>query len=254
MKRRTWIIVAVVAVIAAGGGAVAWFLRDDAPARVSITEDQAAPTQSSAVSTGDGTTAPTSSAASSGGDTTANTSIPAGVDGTWTLADGEENFAGFRIDEELTGIGANTVVGRTPAVTASFDVQGATVSATTVEADMTQITTDSDRRNQAIRTLGLETDRFPAVSFTQSGPVQLSSVPAVGETVSASIAGELTLHGVTNPVTVDVQAELREANLIKVVGTQTIVLTDYGMTKPVVGPVLSIADTGDLELQLFFAR
>jgi polyisoprenoid-binding protein YceI len=259
-------VVAVVAVVALAGGAIAWYLRDDAPARVSIGEDQAAPRVGEAAGStepaADGATTTSASPATSTS-AAARPSAPSaaggaavgeGVDGTWQLAPGQESFVGFRIDEELTGIGANTVVGRTPAVTASFELADGTVSATTVEADVTLLTTDSDRRDNALRTLGLETDRFPTVTFGQTGPVQLSAVPDVGDTVSATIPGELTLHGVTRPIEVPVQAELREPNLIKVVGTQTIAITDHGMTKPVIGPVLSVADSGELELQLFFAR
>lgn len=268
MQRRRLLIVAVVAVVAVvalAGGAIAWYLRDDAPARVSIGQDQAAPRVGGAAGStepvADGATTTsstpataTSAAARPAAPATGGAAVGEGVDGTWQLAAGQENFVGFRIDEELTGIGANTVVGRTPAVTASFELADGTVSATTVEADVTLLTTDSDRRDNALRTLGLETDRFPTVTFGQTGPVQLSAVPEVGDTVSATIPGELTLHGVTRPIEVPVQAELREPNLIKVVGTQTIAITDHGMTKPVVGPVLSVADTGELELQLFFAR
>lgn len=247
MKRRTWIIVAVVvAVVAVAGGGIAWYLQDDAPARVSIAQDQAAPAgASTTAAAAEGSTAGPAANAAPDGDV---------VDGTWDMAAGQQNFIGFRINEDLTGIGSNTVVGRTPAVTASFQVAGTAVTSTTMEADLTQITTDSDRRNEALRSNGLETSIFPTVSFRQTAAVQLASVPAVGQVLSATIPGELTLHGVTKAILVPVEAERREPNLIKVVGTQTIALADYNISKPILGPVLSIADTGELELQLFFAR
>ena len=48
---------------------------------------------------------------------------PASADGTWkvdtdigTIADGTASFVGYRVQEQLAGIGANTAVGRTPDV------------------------------------------------------------------------------------------------------------------------------------------
>ena len=63
----------------------------------------------------------------------ASGSAPASLDGTWTiddstgsLAEGTSTFAGYRVQEELSGIGANTAVGRTQNVTGSMTIDGTT--------------------------------------------------------------------------------------------------------------------------------
>ena len=54
--------------------------------------------------------------------------------------DGHVEF-GFRVEEELKGIGSTTAVGRTPEVTGTLVIADTTVSEVTIEADMTAITT-----------------------------------------------------------------------------------------------------------------
>ena len=235
------------AVVVLGAAAFAgwWFvLRDDAPPEADIdtageTLDQSAPGTGDASSDG------------AAGDV---------VDGTWTVDQSVGSFAGFsgtwagyRFDEELAGIGGNTAVGRTPDVTGTMTVADGTVSAVDVEVDLTTLDSDSDRRDGALRTRGLESDRFPTATFALIEPVTLPPGLADGERASVSATGDLTIHGVSNAVTVDLEAELRGDRAV-VVGSAPVVLADYGIDAPTGFSVLSIADQGKFELQLFFTR
>jgi polyisoprenoid-binding protein YceI len=65
--------------------------------------------------------------------------------------------------------------------------------------------------------------------------------------------GEMTIHGITNPLEMPLEAQLVD-DLIVVVGSTEIVFTDYDVTVPSAPVVLSADDRGPLELQLLFAR
>lgn len=124
--------------------------------------------------------------------------VPAGADGTWTVdtavgtfdvVDATGTFVGFRIDEELASVGATTAVGRTPAVTGDATIDGTTLTAATVEADLTAVVSDEPRRDSRIQA-ALETDRFPMATFTLSGPVELGADPTTGEQVTVTAPGD----------------------------------------------------------------
>lgn len=175
--------------------------------------------------------------------------------GEWLVSPGGESFAGYRINQELAGgLGTETVVGRTAEVEGSLTFDGSAITAADVTVDMTTLRSDESLRDNVLGGEGLETDAFPEASFTLTSPVPVDAIPADGQTVTRSVEGELTLHGVTQPVLLDMQAVLEDGRLF-VVGSKEIALADYGMTPPS-GPasVLSVADRGTLEMQLVFEQ
>jgi polyisoprenoid-binding protein YceI len=247
-SRRT-IGVAAGAAVVLGAAAFAgwWFLlRDDAPPEADI--DAAGETLDEAATPGTGD----ASSDGSSGD--------AGVDGTWTVdqsvgsfADFTSTWAGYRFDEELVSIGTNTAVGRTPDVTGTMTLADDEVTAVDVEVDLTSLDSDSDRRDGALQTRGLESDRFPTATFRLTEPVALPAGLVDGERATASAIGELTIHGVTNETTIELQAEL-QGDAAVVVGNAPVALADYGIDPPTGLSVLSISGDGTFEFQLFFSR
>lgn len=173
-----------------------------------------------------------------------------GLDGEWTV-DQAASFAGYRIDEELAGIGAATAVGRTSQIDAALEFSGSSVIAVEVTVDMTTLQSDRSQRDHAIRSRGLETQAFATASFTLTEPIDLGAVPGAGDTFTAAAVGDVTLHGVTRPVSLDLEASLVDDTVV-VVGSTEIVLTDYDIEAPTGFSVLGIAETGLLELQLAF--
>lgn len=132
----------------------------------------------------------------------------------WTVASGSE--AGYRVREKLANLPAQSdAVGRTSAVTGQVRVEadgaGFVASDGRFEADLTKLTSDESRRDNRIRTQGLESSRFPTATFVISEPVRLSDQPPVGEAVKVSAVGDLTLHGVTRQVTIPADARLTGA-------------------------------------------
>ena len=62
--------------------------------------------------------------------------------GTFTFEEATGSFVGFRVEEELSGIGSTTAVGRTGAVLGQLEIIGTELVGTTVTADLSEINTN----------------------------------------------------------------------------------------------------------------
>jgi polyisoprenoid-binding protein YceI len=244
MKRRITLLVATLAVVLLGAGGIWWFLRDDAPAEVSL--DAATESVAGAGTTGDGAN-PTASGT--------------GAEGTWTVdtATGDFDyesatgtFAGFRIEEELTGIGSTTAVGRTGDVRGSITIEGSTLTAAELQVELTTITTNDGRRDDRVQE-ALETGTYPTATFTLTEPIDLGDAATTGQTVSVVATGDLTIHGETRQVEIPIDAQLVDDTIVLVASTD-IVFSDFGVDVPDSPIVLSVDDQGVLEVQLLLAR
>jgi polyisoprenoid-binding protein YceI len=166
------------------------------------------------------------------------------LSGTWIV--GPDSFSGYRVDEVLSGNDV-TVVGRTEDVTGELTVDSLSLTAATITVDVASIATDEGARDEYFRDTAMQADEFPTATFTLTEPVTLeASVAGVAQTLEA--AGELTMHGVTQPVTVDLQAALTETGG-QVVGSIPITFSDYEVTAPDLGFV-SVEDAGAVEFSL----
>ncbi|MDP9273212.1 MAG: YceI family protein [Chloroflexota bacterium] len=228
--------------IAAGGGYGLWilFLQPAGPAAVNVS------------------TVPIPSIAASGSGSLRTT--PASFDGTWkvdtsigSFSDSTSSFVGYRVQEQLANIGANTAVGRTPDVSGTLTLQGTIVTAVEVTANLATLKSNDDRRDGQLHRQALETDQFPTATFKLTQPIDLGTAPAEGEAVSVTATGDLTLHGQTKSVQIPLKAK-RAGGVIAVTGSLEITFADFGIAKPTSFLVLSVQDHGTLELQLFFTR
>ena len=270
-------VVAVLVVVALAVGGILYFFRGDAPdevdlqdAAASITsvvdEDADAQVEATTASTiapaaADAADAATTTAAAAPAATAAadaDATAATGIAGTWDVdtsigefsyEDSTGTFVGFRVEEELSGIGSTTAVGRTPDVTGSITIDGTTLTAATFEADMSTITTNDSRRDDKVQG-ALETGEFPTATFVLTAPVELGDAAATGAAVDVQATGDLTVHGVTTTVTLPLQAQLVDG-VVVVVGSIDITFADYGVSVPSSPIVVSAEDTGILELQLF---
>jgi len=250
MSSRTKILVGSFGLAVAVGAFVIWFflLRDDAP--------DAATSDAAIAALGDDTGS-TPSGTPPGG-----TAAPGSADGVWVVdtsigtADypfDDRTYVGYRVTEELASIGTNTVVGRTPGVSGRLEIAGTRMVMVDILADFTRLESDSSARDSALRTQSIETDTFPEATFELTEPIELGEVPANGETITVDAVGELTLRGVTNPITVPLEATL-VGDTIVVVGRASVAFADFDIATPTAALVVSVDDVGELEFQLFFTR
>jgi polyisoprenoid-binding protein YceI len=174
------------------------------------------------------------------------------ADGDWTVQPGEGVFVGYRIHEKLRGVDKE-VTGRTAGVTGSMTVAGDTVTKAQFTADLTGLKTDEALRDNAIKQNGLQTAKYPQATFELTGPLKLPSTPKVGEQISVTAPGNLTVHGVTRPVQVPLQAKWTgdTVNVASAAGGLRIEFKDYGFDAITV-PVATTDAFAFLELQLVF--
>lgn len=240
-KRRTLLlsIVGGTALLAAIG--LFWFFNQSAPDEVSI-ESAAA-------------------GAAGGQSDSGNATVVDDVEGTWTVdtsvgefsfEDATSSFVGFRIQEVLARVGASTAVGRTGEITGSITIEGTSVTETIITADLTEIVTNASRRNRAVQS-ALNTDRFPIATFTLTSPIEIGTIPGDGEVLSATMSGTLELNGVVRPIDIPFEAQI-VGELIVLVGSANIVFLDWGIEIPGSPAVMSVEDTGILEIQLFLTQ
>ena len=243
-----WALGAVIAlvVLVVGGS---WFyikVIEGDPAKPLSFEDLDASTTTSAAA------GPTSPSAADGSSTTtaaSSGSAPAGIDGTWNAVNASQ--VGYRVKETLFGQ-STEAVGRTNSVTGSIAISGATVNDGSFTVDMTTVTSDKSQRDGQFNGRIMDTSSFPTSTFKLTAPIELGSVPADGQEITAKATGDLTLKGTTNSVTFDVTARLSNGQ-VQVTGSIPITFSDYGIDNPSFGPA-SVGDEGTLEFLLVFER
>jgi polyisoprenoid-binding protein YceI len=234
--------VVLLAGAAAVGGLGYLFLRDAPPAPVGSSQPGSSPAASPGA-------VPSGATGSLGAD---------GLAGTWTVDpsigsfdDFSASFVGYRVDETFADNRANTAVGRTPDVTGTLTLDGTSITAVDVTANLQTLQSDDDRRDGQLQRQALETAQFPEARFHLTAPIDLGELPADGATMSATATGELTLHGVTRTVDIPIQATL-QGDVVTVTGSIEIAFADYEIDQPTSFLVLSIEDHGTMELQLHF--
>lgn len=253
--RGAIVVVAVlVLAVAIAGAAGLWYLffRPAGPAPVSLAS--LPPVTATQSTDGSGS----SPAADPSADPAASAAAGDGIAGTWTvdplIGSGESGtFVGYRVQEQLATVGAATAVGRTASVTGTMSIDGTTITAVDITADMTTLQSDEANRDRQLQRQGIETATYPTATFSLTQPIELDTVPAEGEIVDVTATGELTLHGVTKSVEIPLEARL-EGGVITVAGSLPIQFADYDIGQPQGMIVLSVEDHGVLELQLHFTQ
>jgi len=219
-----WGAVALAVVVLAVGGFLAWWiLTDNTPGKPKL--DAAGPT---------------------------TTGGPATPVGPWHIVRTKDVFVGYRI-KELFGdaVLKHEVVGRTPTVSGGLTIAGNRVTKATVSADLGDLESDRAARDTYIHDHALETDKFPTSRFTLTTPISLPAGIVRGKAVHTTATGRLLLHGVTRPVTVDLDAQWNGPT-IQVVGSAPITLADFHINAPNT-VIADVDDHGSFEVDLVLA-
>jgi polyisoprenoid-binding protein YceI len=225
-----WVVIgAVVLIVLVVGIPFAYihFGSSDAPAPLALTAGSAVTTTAGAGSGASGSS---------------------GVDGTYKVASG--STAGYRIQETLAGQ-STEAVGRTTAVTGSATIASKSLTNGTFTVDLTKVSSDKSQRDGQFQTRIMETSKYPSATFKLTQPVDLSSAPTDGSNFTVKATGELTIHGVTKPVTLDLTAQ-KSGSTIKVSGNTLVTFSDYDIDNPS-SPVATVGDSGQLEFLLTLA-
>jgi polyisoprenoid-binding protein YceI len=223
MTRKSIVLGAATAVVAAGIAGGALFFNRSAPPPLDV--DDTTTTRSEP--TGDGT-------------------------GRWEVADGSE--AGYRVREKLARLPARSdAVGRTTAVTGELTVaeDGDALVArdVSIEVDLTQLRSDEQRRDNRIRTQGLESERYPTATFVSAADVVIPDGLSDGQEVEARVPGRLTIHGVTSDVVVPVTVAL-DGGRAQVAGSISFPMADFDIEPPSIANIVTVDPDATLEFRL----
>ena len=165
----------------------------------------------------------------------------ADLSGTWTV--GGDSEAGYRVHEVLNGSDV-TVTGRTDSVTGSATVDGSAITEAEITVQVADIATDSNQRDSYFRDSAMDAAAFPTATFALTEPVA-DAVPSGSGTTKVEATGNLTLHGVTKPVTATLEVGLN-GDGVDISGSIPITFSDYGVQAPNLGFV-KVDDSGAVE-------
>ena len=237
-KPKFWLIaVPVVILLAVTVGPFVYinFIKEDAPDPLDFDDIATATTT---------TAGATDTTAADGGSVVSD-----GIEGTWEVAAG--STAGYRATEVLFGQSTEGA-GRTEDVTGTLVIEGTSATEGSFEVDLTTLESDDSRRDGQVQNRILETSQFPTATFELTEPIDFGSEPADLEEVTAQATGDLTVHGVTNSVSIDLTAR-RNGDAIEVTGSVPITWADFEINDPSGGPA-QVEDTGTMEFALTFSK
>jgi polyisoprenoid-binding protein YceI len=225
MSRKLWIPIVGVAVVAmlGAGGAYAYFFSGlrASPAALALSSPSASPSA---------TASSTTSSTTTGGST------------TWSIASG--SLVGYRVNEQFVGQSStHQAVARTSDVTGqvtitqsggTYQMTSATItvrlaSLASVDSVAGYNVTNRDRIVQG----SLDVSSYPTAVFAAQ-PVTLQAGAAAGQTVTISVPGKLTIHGVTKDVTATLQLRV-SGNTAQIAGTIATNMNDFGISPPSIG-------------------
>jgi polyisoprenoid-binding protein YceI len=180
--------------------------------------------------------------------------------GSWSAGSGSE--AGYRVSEQFAGqTSPHEAVARTSQVTGGLTVRqgagGLEASGLDFAAQLAGLRSvdqvagfDVANRDRIVAS-ALGVSRFPSARF-QADPVQLPPELAAGGVTSLTVPGQLTVHGVTRPATVALQAQ-RQGSQVRVTGSTSFDMTDFGVQPPRV-PFTSVRPQVTVEFELALVR
>ena len=172
------------------------------------------------------------------------------IDGTWSVSNRpgtNGSSAGFTFDEVLPGE-RRTTSGSTQGVKGTVVIEAGTITSGEITVDMTNITTDSDVRDNNVRRKIFETDKYPEATFSVTEPADVTHLPDDGTVGQVELTGELTIHGQTHSVTHTFDA-VRSGDHLIVAGDVPVARADYGVDSPEF-VAAKIADEGEINIRL----
>jgi polyisoprenoid-binding protein YceI len=123
----------------------------------------------------------------------------------------------------------------------------------TVTVDVSQLRSDSARRDSAIRARWLESAKYPTAAFTPTAVVGLPDAYAGGQAVPILITGLLTVRTVIHPVTFTGTAAVEGSILTSVLHT-SLRMTDFGIEPPSLLGIFKVEDDVMVELRVTARR
>jgi polyisoprenoid-binding protein YceI len=227
-KKMRWLLLPLLALALIGGAAFYWMLSGTSAAPLALqARTSVTPTETSGV-----------------------------LSGHWTVVPGpadQATTAGYRVVEKVAGgLASDTATGRTGDVTGSVTVVGTKVTAANFTVNMTTLKSDKSLRDTVLKTVGIQTSKYPTATFTLTNPVALPQI-SPGKIYQVNVRGTLRLHGVSRSVSVRLECQQNEAGFA-VLADVPISMADYSIKAPSVAGVVSVDHHGSFEIRVNLAK
>ncbi len=187
-------------------------------------------------------------------ETAAESAESPGVGQTFVIV-AEESEARYIIDEELLGQ-PKTVVGTTSAISGELTVDPANPAVSSIgpiRIEAGTFTTDSNRRDGAVRRFVLQTSQFQFITFTATQYVGLPDAAAIGDEIQFEVTGDLTVRTITKPAIFIVTMQIVSDSELRGSAATIIVRDDYELRIPQVPSVANVGEEFIVEFD-FVAR
>lgn len=171
-------------------------------------------------------------------------------DATGYIINGEESQAAFTVTEELAGTGVTDAVGTTNAVigTILLDSDGNPLPCSRVDVDIRTLATDESRRDARMLD-ALNANDNPVATFIVTEVSGLEGPLVEGEETELTLVGNLTINGVEKQTSWEAIVTLADGTVTGS-ATTVVLFDDFEVTKPVMGPALSIEDEVTLTIDI----
>jgi polyisoprenoid-binding protein YceI len=187
---------------------------------------------------------------------TASGTSTSSLAGSWTVTQG--SLVGYRVKEQFANqTSAHDAVARSSSVSGGLTVgQGSSGSQATAIKFTAQLANlksvdqvagfDVSRRDSIVSQT-LSVSQYPDATF-QAQSVDLPAGLSSGGSMTLTVPGKLTIHGVTRSVQVTVNLQL-SGTRAQAAGSTTFNMTDFGISPPQV-PITTVQPQVTLEFQL----
>ena len=168
-----------------------------------------------------------------------------------------DGSASYTVTEQFVGINfPNDAVGSSTVVAGTLVIapDGSIPAGSKLTIDLSKLKSDQEQRDNFVRTRTLETDKYPMAEFV---PTKLQGVPAMIPTQGQTgfeLTGNLTIHGVTKEVTFQGIATFGRDSTVAGRAKTSFTFATFGLTKPMIGRLMSVDDKINLDLVFKFKR
>ena len=165
--------------------------------------------------------------------------------------------ASYRVTEQFVGINfPNDAIGTSTTVAGTLVIaaDGTIAPGSKLTVDLRNLKSDQEQRDNYVKTRTFETDKFPFAEFV---PTKLQGLPLMIPTQGQTgfeLTGNMTIHGVTKEVTFQGIATFGRDSTVAGRAKTSFNFETFGLTKPMIGRLMSVDDKVDLEIVFKFKR
>lgn len=168
-----------------------------------------------------------------------------------------DGSASYSVTEQFVGINfPNDAIGTSTTVAGTLVIaaDGSISPGSKLTIDLRNLKSDQEQRDNYVKNRTLETEKYPMAEFVptkiQGLPVM---IPTQGQT-GFQLTGNMTIHGVTEEVTFQGIATFGRDSTVAGRAKTNFTFSTFGLTKPMIGRLMSVDDKISLEIVFKFKR